>query len=74
MLSRVFTKEDTTLYTTWQSEDGGIVIIFVPGIGEVRMTLAKAEEIAQDLARQAEYGRWHEIEERHNAELETDRK
>ena len=71
MLSRVFTKEDTTLYTTWQSEDGGIVIIFVPGIGEVRMTLAKAEEIAHDLARQAEYGRWYAIEEKHNAKLKN---
>lgn len=62
MLSRVFTKEDTSLYSTWQPEEGGIVILFVPGIGEVRMTLDKAEEISQDLARQAEYGRWDAIE------------
>lgn len=70
MLSRVFDKEDTALYSTWQKEEGGIVILFVPGIGEVRMTLAKAEEVSADLARHAEYGRWAAIEDRHNAKLE----
>ena len=61
-LSRLFTTEDTTLYPSWQKEEGGIVILFIPGIGEVRMTLDKADEVSEDLARQAEYGRWYVTE------------
>ena len=63
---RIFDREDTALYTSWQSENGGTVSLFVPGVGEIKMTLAKAEEISRDLARQAEYGRWHAIEKRHD--------
>lgn len=65
MLSQVFSREDTTLYTSWLRDDGGVVILHIPGIGEVRMTLAKAEEISADMARQAEYGRWDAMEIRH---------
>lgn len=68
-LSRVFDREDTTLYSTWQPEEGGIVILFVPGIGEIRMTLAKAEEVSADLARNAEYGRWDAMEEAHEDKI-----
>lgn len=60
----VFSREDTAFYTSWQPDNGGIVILHIPGIGEVRMTLAKAEEISADIARQAEYGRWHAMENR----------
>lgn len=58
MLSDVFSTEDTSLYTTWHRENGGIVSLLIPGIGEIRMTLAKAEDIGHSLLRQAEYGRW----------------
>lgn len=70
MLSQIFTIEDTALYTTWHLEDGGIVSILVPGIGEIRMTLEKAEELSKDLARQAEYGRWAKIEKQHDVTQE----
>lgn len=58
MVTRVFTKEDTDLYSTWHLEDGGVVSLVVPDVGEVRMTLAKAEEVARSIERQAKYGRW----------------
>ena len=61
----VFDIEDTALYTSWQQENGGIVVIHIPGVGELKMTLAKAEEVSRDLARQAEYGRWYAMEARH---------
>ena len=64
MLSQVFTKDDHTLYTTWSKEEGGIIILVVPGVGEIRMTLEKATEISDDMARQAEYARWDAIENR----------
>lgn len=57
----VFSSEDTAFYTSWQS-DKGIVVLHIPGIGEIRMTLAKAEEISASIARQAEYGRWNAME------------
>lgn len=57
-ITDVFGKEDTSLYSTWRYEDGGIVSLIVPDVGEIRMTLEKAEEISDGLARQAEYGRW----------------
>ncbi len=66
MISDVFDRTDTALYTTWSRENGGIVSLLIPGVGEIRMTLAKAEEISADLARQAEYGRWAAMEDRHN--------
>lgn len=65
MPDQVFGREDTALYATWHRESGGIVSLVVPGIGEVKMTLAKAEEISADIARQVEYGRWHAMEIRH---------
>lgn len=57
MITKVFGFQDTDLYSTWRYEDGGIVCLVVPDVGEIRMSLAKAEEIAASLARQAEYGR-----------------
>lgn len=69
MLSRVFTTDDTTIYATWQKEEGGIVVLFVPGIGEIRMTLDKADEIADEIKRQSEYGRWNAMEEKHNSNM-----
>jgi hypothetical protein len=63
---RVFSRQDTALYTSWKPENGGIVILYIPGVGELKMTLEKAEEISGDLARQAEYGRWHAMEKRHD--------
>lgn len=65
MLSRVFTTDDTTLYSTWCREEGGIVILFVPGVGEVRMSYDKAAEIAEDLKDKVNYGRWDAIEKDH---------
>lgn len=70
MITDVFDKEDTSLYVTWRYEAGGIVSLLVPSVGEIRMTLAKAEEISADLARQAEYGRWYAMEVRHYASQE----
>lgn len=72
MDDNVFSKDDTTLYTSWEPRDGGIVIIHIPGVGEIRMTLAKAEEISADLARQAEYGRWAAIEKKHDEETRSE--
>lgn len=57
MITRVFNSHDTGLYSTWRTEDSGIVCLVIPEIGEVRMTLAKAEDVSDSLARQAEYGR-----------------
>lgn len=65
MSDQTFSTEDTALYTSWQRENGGVVIMHIPGIGELKMTLGKAEEISRDLARQAEYGRWYAMEARH---------
>jgi hypothetical protein len=56
--TQVFSREDEAMYATWHREDGGIVCLYVPGVAAVKMTLAKAEEISAELARQAEYGRW----------------
>lgn len=58
MITPVFNDHDTNFYSTWRSENSGIVCLIVPGVGEVRMSLSKAEEIADSLKRQAEYGRW----------------
>jgi hypothetical protein len=63
-IENVFSTEDTALYTSWDREHGGIVVLHIPGVGEIRMTLAKAEEISADLAREAEYGRWYAMEKR----------
>lgn len=57
MITEVFTSQDTGLYSTWHAEDSGIVSIVVPNVGEIRMSLAKAEDLAQSIERQAEYGR-----------------
>lgn len=57
MITKVFNSHDINLYTTWHYEDGGVVCLVIPGVGEVRMTLAKAEDIAASLTYQAEYGR-----------------
>ena len=65
MPDHIFDIEDTSLYTSWTPENDGIVIIYIPGIGTVKMTPAKAEEMSRDLARQAEYGRWYAMEARH---------
>lgn len=74
MLSPIFTLEDRTVYTTWDKEEGGIVILFIPGIGEIRFTLGKAEEIAESMARQVEYGRWNAMEERQKEQEEKSQK
>lgn len=58
MITKVFGIHNTSLYSAWHRENGGIVSLVIPEVGEVRMTLAKAEEISESLARQAEYGRW----------------
>jgi tRNA(Ser,Leu) C12 N-acetylase TAN1 len=65
--SDIFTTDDDALYAAWEKEKGAIVSLYIPGVCVVRMTLEKAEEISKELARQIEYGRWYEIEERHNA-------
>lgn len=70
MLSRVFTTEDTTLYSSWSRDEGGLVTLFIPGMGELRMTFAKAEEVSAAIARQAEYGRWDAMEEKHKTSQE----
>lgn len=57
MITQVFCSHDTDLYSTWHFEDGGTVSLVVPGVGEIRMSLAKAEDISASLQRQAEYGR-----------------
>lgn len=57
MITPVFGTKDTELYSTWHLEDGGIVSLVVPDVGEIRMTLAKAEEIAKSIEVQASYGR-----------------
>lgn len=57
MLSdRLFTTKDTALYSSCR-RDQGIVVLHIPGVGDLPMSLAKAEEISADLARQAAYGR-----------------
>lgn len=55
MLSQVFDTDETALYASWQKD--GIVLLYIPGISVIQMTLAKAEEISADIARQAEFGR-----------------
>jgi hypothetical protein len=67
MSNNIFTTEDTALYAIWKPENGGVVVLFIPGVGELQMTFAKAEDLAQDIARQAEYGRWYAMEERHDS-------
>jgi hypothetical protein len=57
MITKVFDSHDTELYSTWHIEDGGIVSLVVPDVGEIRMSLAKAEEISASLAYHAKYGR-----------------
>lgn len=58
MITKIFETQDTDFYSRWHLEDGGIVCLVVPNVGEIRMSLAKAEDIAESIARQAEYGRW----------------
>lgn len=58
MITSVFDKHDTNLYATWHMEDGGVVCVVIPDVGELRMTLAKAEELSADIAAKAEYGRF----------------
>ena len=75
MADDIFDKFDTSLYTSWKPEHGGVVVVHIPGIGELKMTLAKAEEISADIARQAEYGRWYAMEARHVAsQIESQKK
>lgn len=57
MITRVFDSHDTELYSTWHVEDGGVVCLVIPDVGELRMSLAKAEDISKSLALHAEYGR-----------------
>lgn len=57
MITKVFDRSDNELYTTWHMEDGGVVCLVVPGVGEVRMTAAKAEEISGTMKMHAEYTR-----------------
>ena len=70
MLSRVFTTDDTTVYSTWHLEEGGIVSLLIPEMGEMRMSYDMAEKIGKDLIEKAEYGRWATIE---NKSSESDR-
>lgn len=58
MAYRVFDSHDTDLYSTWHLENGGIVEIIIPDQESLKMSLAKAEDMAASIARQAEYGRW----------------
>jgi hypothetical protein len=67
---KIFSRDDTSLYTSWEEEDGGIVVLHIPGVCEIKMTLAKAHEISQDLARQTDYGRWNAMEKRHDESQE----
>jgi hypothetical protein len=57
MITKVFDSHDTELYSTWHFEEGGIISLVVPDVGEIRMTLAKAEELVASLSRNAQYGR-----------------
>lgn len=62
-----FSTDDTALYTSWRPEtEDGVIVMHIPGVGELKMTLPKAKEISRDLARQAEYGRWFAMEKRHD--------
>lgn len=56
-LGRVFDSHDTELRSKWQLDDSGIVTLVIPELGEIRMSLAKAEDLSASIARQAEYGR-----------------
>jgi hypothetical protein len=58
MITQIFTAKDTEFYATWHYEEGGIVSLVVPNVGEIRMTAAKAEEIAANLTSHAEYVRF----------------
>lgn len=58
MITPVLGITDEGLYATWRMEEGGLVSLVVPDVGEVRMTLDKAQAIGASLLRQAEYGRW----------------
>lgn len=65
MPSQIFTMDDTGLYASWEdNNDAAYVCLFIPGIGQVKMTLAKAEEVSDSIARQAEYGRWAVMEKK----------
>lgn len=55
-LDRVFNSHDTDLHTKGEP-NSGVVTLVIPGVGELRMSLAKAEDIAASMERQAEYGR-----------------
>lgn len=59
MITPVFERNDGDLYTTWHSDavDGFHVSIVVPDVGEIRMTPAKAENLAEGLKRHAAYVR-----------------
>ena len=72
LTDEIFTIDDTTLYTSWETTEGGIVVVFVPGIGAIKMTPEKAEEIGKDLIRKAEYVRWHTIENKHNEKVKLE--
>lgn len=66
---KTFSIEDTALYTSWEPGDD-IIVLHIPGIGDLKMTLAKANEISADIARQVEYGRWYVMEKRHDESQE----
>jgi len=63
----IFTIADTSLYASWEPHEGGIAVLHIPGVGVINMSLEKAEEISEDLARQVQYGRWHAMEERNDS-------
>jgi hypothetical protein len=57
MITRIFDSHDTGLHSTWHLDNGGIVSLIVPDVGEIRMSLAKAEDLAISIARHVMYGR-----------------
>lgn len=48
----LFTSTDTDMYVTWK-KGSGIVELLIPGTQSVKMTAAKAEDIAEQLKQSA---------------------
>lgn len=72
--TRLFDREDTNLHSTWTLEESGIVSLIIPELGELRMTLAKAEEIALQINRNAEFGRRAAWERQKTAPVERSKR
>lgn len=69
---KVFDSHDTDLYASWHTSEGGTVTIYVPGEKAIIMSLAKAEDLAMQLARQAKYGEKGIMREAYLQKLESE--